>query len=59
MAAGGHGSRGGTRGGRPETTEKGGGRWDQEAMEVGEAPEGGDPREERRADVDGSRRPWK
>jgi hypothetical protein len=59
MGPGGHGSRRGTRGGRPETIEEGGGIWQQEAMEVGEAPEGGGPRQERRAEVDGIRRPWK
>jgi hypothetical protein len=45
MGPGGHGSRRGTRGGRPETIEEGGGIWQQEAMEVGEAPEGGGPRQ--------------
>jgi hypothetical protein len=53
MGAGGHGSRGGTRGGRPETIEEGGGRWEQEAMEVGEAPEVGGPRQYRRAEERG------
>ena len=57
--AGGHGSRGATRERRPETIQDGGGRGMQEAIEVGEPPEGGGPRQYRRAAVEGCRRPRK
>ena len=41
--------------GRPETRQEGGGSGEQAAMEVGEPPEGGGPRQYRRAEVDGCR----
>ena len=42
-----------------ETIHEGGGRGMHEAMEVGEPPEGGGPRQYRRADVEGCRRAWR
>ena len=44
---------------RPEAIQEGGSRGMQEAMEVGEPPEGGGPRQYRRADVEGCRRAWR
>ena len=49
---------GATGGRRSETIQEGGCRGMQEGMEAGEPPEGG-PRQYRRAEVEGCRRPWK
>ena len=57
--AGGQGSRGDARGRRPKTIQEGGGSGEQAAMEVGEPPKGGGPRQYRRAEVAESMRPWK
>ena len=43
---------------RPETIQEGGAIGMQEAMKVGGPPEGGGPRQYRRADVEGCRRAW-
>ena len=50
---------GATRGRMAETIQEGGCRGMQEAMEVGEPPEGGGPMQCRRAEVEGCRRAWK
>ena len=43
----------------PEAIHEGGGRGMQEAMKVGEPPEGGGPIQYRRTGVEVYRRPWK